>query len=93
MFPDELLLTSSIASVTNVYCADWGLIGSFWSQHWAQNNTSSQYKIYESYAISSNTNVIERSYRAMFVDGLSDNEIFLKKVKTKTGSLFNGCSD
>ena len=78
---DELLLTSSIAAVTNVYCADWGLIGSFWSQHWAQNNTSSQYKIYESYAISSNTNVIDRSYRAMFVDGLSDNEIFLKKVE------------
>uniref|UniRef100_UPI003216F43B SusD/RagB family nutrient-binding outer membrane lipoprotein n=1 Tax=uncultured Draconibacterium sp. TaxID=1573823 RepID=UPI003216F43B len=78
---DELLLTSAIAAVTNVYCADWGLIGSFWSQHWAQNNTSSQYKIYESYAISSNTNVIDRSYRAMFVDGLSDNEIFLKKVE------------
>ncbi|MCE4563116.1 SusD/RagB family nutrient-binding outer membrane lipoprotein [Maribellus sp. CM-23] len=77
---DELLLTSAQAAVTNVYCADWGLIGSFWSQHWAQNNTSSQYKIYETYAISSNTNVIERSYRAMFVDGLSDNEIFLKKV-------------
>ncbi len=78
---DELLLTSSIAAVTNVWAADWGLIGSFWSQHWAQNNTSSQYKIYESYAISSNTNVIDRSYRAMFVDGLSDNEIFLKKVE------------
>jgi hypothetical protein len=78
---DELLLTSSIAAVTNVHCADWGLIGSFWSQHWAQNNTSSQYKIYESYALSSNTNVIERSYRAMFVDGLSDNEIFMKKVE------------
>jgi hypothetical protein len=78
---DELLLTSSIAAVTNVYAADWGLIGSFWSQHWAQNNTSSQYKIYESYSISSNTNGIERSYQAMFVDGLSDNEIFLKKVE------------
>ena len=78
---DELLLTSSIASVTNVYAADWGLIGSFWSQHWAQNNTSSQYKIYESYALSSNTNVIERSYREMFEGGLSDNEIFLKKVQ------------
>jgi hypothetical protein len=77
----ELLLTSSIASVTNVYAADWGLIGSFWSQHWAQNNTSSQYKIYESYALSSNTNVIERSYREMFEGGLSDNEIFLRKVE------------
>lgn len=77
----ELLLTSSEAALTNIYCADWGLIGSFWSQHWAQNNTSSQYKIYESYAISSNTNVIERSYRHMFVDALGDNEIFLKKVQ------------
>lgn len=78
---DELLLTSSIAAVTNVYAADWGLIGSYWSQHWAQNNTSSQYNIYESYSISSNTGVIDDSYRTMFVDGLSDNEIFLKKVE------------
>ena len=77
----ELLLTAAQASVTNVYAADWGLIGSFWSQHWAQNNTSSQYKIYESYALSSNTNVIERSYRELFEGGLSDNEIFLRKVE------------
>ena len=78
---DELILTSAISSVTNVYAADWGLIGSFWSQHWAQNNTSSQYKIYESYALSSNTNVIERSYREMFEGALSDNEIFMRKVE------------
>jgi len=78
---DELLLTSSISAVTNVYAADWGLIGSYWSQHWAQNNTSSQYNIYESYSLSSNTGAIDDSYRTMFVDGLSDNEIFLKKVE------------
>ncbi len=79
----ELLLTSAIAATTNIYAADWGLIGSFWSQHWAQNNTSSQYKTYESYAISSNSNVIERSYRAMYVDALGDNDIFMKKVEEK----------
>lgn len=78
---DELLLTSSIAAVTNVYAADWGIIGSFWSQQWAQNNTSSQYKIYESYSLSSNSNAIDVSYRTMYVDGLGDNEIFLKKVE------------
>ncbi len=78
---DELLLTSSIASLSNVYASEYGLIGSFWSQHWAQNNTSSQYKIYESYALSSNTNVIERSYRELYEGALSDNEIFLKKVE------------
>ncbi len=78
---DELLLTASLVSTANVYAADWGLIGSFWSQHWAQNNTSSQYKIYESYALSSNTNVIERSYREMYEGALSDNEIYLRKVE------------
>ena len=77
---DNLLLTASISSVTNVYAADYGLLGSFWSQYWAQNNTSSQYKTYESYSLSSNSNVVDRSYRELFEGGLSDNEIFLKKV-------------
>jgi len=78
---DNLLLSASIASVTNVYAADYGLLGSFWAQHWAQNNTSSQYKIYESYALSSNEGVVDRSYRELFEGGLSDNEIFLRKVE------------
>jgi hypothetical protein len=76
----ELLLTSSQSSITNVFAADYGLLGSFWSQHWAQNNTSSQYKIYESYALSSNTNAIDRSYLELYEGGLGDNEIYLKKV-------------
>lgn len=78
---DNLLLSSSISSVTNVHAADYGLLGSFWAQHWAQNNTSSQYKIYESYAFSGNEGVVDRSYRELYEGGLSDNEIFLNKVK------------
>ena len=78
---DNLLLTASISSVANVYAADYGILGAFWSQHWAQNNTSSQYKSYESYSLSSNSNVVDRSYRELYEGGLSDNEIFLKKVE------------
>ncbi|TLX72651.1 SusD/RagB family nutrient-binding outer membrane lipoprotein [Labilibacter sediminis] len=78
---EDLLVSAAISSVTNVHCADYGLLGSYWSQHWAQNNTSSQYKTYESYALSSNSNVVDRSYRELYEGGLSDNEIFLKKVE------------
>ncbi|WP_319482225.1 SusD/RagB family nutrient-binding outer membrane lipoprotein [uncultured Draconibacterium sp.] len=78
---DELLLPAAIASVTNVHSAEFGLLGSFWAQHWAQNNTSSQYKIYETYALSSNTNIVDRPYRELFEGSLSDNEIFLRKVE------------
>lgn len=77
---EDLLISSAISSVTNVHCADYGLLGSFWSQHWAQNNTSSQYKSFESYALSGNTNVVDRPYRELYEGGLSDNQIFLNKV-------------
>ena len=41
---DYLILPSAQAGVASVMSADYGLIGSFWAQHWAQNNTSSQYQ-------------------------------------------------
>lgn len=77
---DYLLLPAATASISNVFSADYGLIGSYWAQHWAQNNTSSQYKTYESYAISSNSGVVNRSYRELYIGGLSDNEILLRKA-------------
>ena len=80
---DYLILPAAQASITNVMSADYGLLGGFWSQHWAQNNTSSQYKSYETYSLSSNSNVINRSYRELFIGGLSDNEIILRKAKSE----------
>ncbi len=79
---DYLLLPSATVSVANVFSADYGILGSYWAQHWAQNNTSSQYKEYESYGMSSNAGVVNRSYRELYIGGLSDNEILLRKAKT-----------
>ena len=72
---DYLLLPASQVSIASVFSADYGLIGSFWAQHWAQNNTSSQYKTFETYTIASNDGNINLSYRELYFGGLADNEI------------------
>lgn len=80
---DYLLLPASQASIASVYSADFGLIGSFWSQHWAQNNTSSQYKTFETYTIASNDGTINGSYSELYANGLADNEIISLKAKSE----------
>ena len=78
---DYLILPSAQAGVASVMSADYGLIGSFWAQHWAQNNTSSQYKVFETYTLSSNDNRVDGSYLSMYRDGLGDNEIIHLKAE------------
>lgn len=80
---DYLLLPASQVSVASVYSADYGLLGSFWAQHWAQNNTSSQYKTFETYTIASNDNAINSSYRELYFGGLADNEIIHLQAKAE----------
>lgn len=78
---DYLVLPAAQVSIASVYSADYGIIGSFWSQHWAQNNTSSQYKIFETYTLASNENAIDRPYRELYYGGLADNEIIHLRAK------------
>lgn len=78
---DYLILPAAQVSIASVFSADYGLIGSFWAQHWAQNNTSSQYKTFESYTIASNDNTIDFSYRELYYGGLADNEIIHLKAQ------------
>lgn len=77
---DYLILPAAQAGVASVMSADYGLIGSFWAQHWAQNNTSSQYQTFETYTLSSNENRVDGSYLSMYRDGLGDNEIIHVKA-------------
>jgi hypothetical protein len=78
---DYLLLPASQASIASVFSADYGVIGSFWAQHWAQNNTSSQYKTFETYTIANNDGVTNNSYEELYSSGLSDNEIIHLRAK------------
>ncbi len=78
---DYLILPSAEAGLASVMSADYGLIGSYWAQHWAQNNTSSQYRVFETYTLSSNDNRVDGSYLSMYRDALGDNEIILLKAE------------
>lgn len=80
---DYLILPASQASIASVFSADYAIVGSFWSQHWAQNNTSSQYKVFETYTMASNESSINRSYRELYFGGLADNEIILLRAKAE----------
>jgi hypothetical protein len=80
---DYLLLPAAQVSIASVFSADYGLIGSFWAQHWAQNNTSSQYKTFETYTIASNDGTINLSYRELYYGGLADNEIIHLQAKAE----------
>jgi hypothetical protein len=80
---DYLILHASQASVASVMSADYGLVGSFWSQHWTQNNTSSQYKTFETYTLGSNDARVDGSYLEMYVGGLGDNEILHLKAEAE----------
>jgi hypothetical protein len=86
---DYLILPSAQAGVASVMSADYGLIGSFWAQHWAQNNTSSQYQTFETYTLSSNDNRVDGSYLSMYTGGLGDNEIIhLKALQEENWGLY-----
>jgi hypothetical protein len=86
---DYLILPSAEAGLASVMSADYGLIGSFWAQHWAQNNTSSQYRTFETYTLSSNDNRVDGSYLSMYRDALGDNEIIhLKAEQEENWGLF-----
>lgn len=86
---DYLILPAAQASVASVMSADYGLVGGFWSQHWAQNNTSSQYKTFETYTLSSNSGRVDGSYREMYIGGLADNEIMhLNALEDENWSLY-----
>lgn len=86
---DYLILPSAQAGVASVMSADYGLIGSFWAQHWAQNNTSSQYKTFETYTLSSNDNRVDGSYLSMYTSGLGDNEIIhVKALQEENWGLY-----
>ncbi|MGV3509056.1 MAG: SusD/RagB family nutrient-binding outer membrane lipoprotein [Sphingobacteriaceae bacterium] len=66
----QLLLPSGISYSAGTIGGDYHLIGSLWSQHYTQNNTSSQYGIEDSYALV-NTDY-NRGWNNLWASGIKD---------------------
>lgn len=74
----ELLLPAAEQSIAARVGNYYRITGSIWSQHYTQNNTSSQYITTDNYDVE-NLNFLENDFTEMFSGPLND----LKYIKTK----------
>lgn len=66
----KLLLPSGIMFSASRIGGDYSLVGSLWSQHYAQNNNSSQYRTYDQYTV--NITDFNTAWNNMWAGGLKD---------------------
>ncbi|MBP6385484.1 MAG: SusD/RagB family nutrient-binding outer membrane lipoprotein [Pseudarcicella sp.] len=76
--PTALALPAAQASVMAATGGDIAALGGLWSQHWTQNNVSSQYKNIDGYAL--NANDFDRFWSEMYGGGLYDLESIKKQA-------------
>lgn len=79
----EFVLPAAQASVVGVVGGDFAIIGGLWSQHWAQSNSSSQYRNIDSYDL--NPSDFNIAWTELYAGGLNDFE----DVKIKAAAAGN----
>lgn len=79
----EFVLPAAQASVMGVVGGEFAIIGGLWSQHWAQSNSSSQYRNIDSYDL--NPSDFSVAWTEMYAGGLNDFE----DVKVKAAAAGN----
>ena len=73
----QLLLPSAEAAIANVVGNNFQVFGGIYSQHWTQNNASSQYKTIEQY--SPDATNFDTPWRILYADALKDLKIIEEK--------------
>ena len=76
--PANLSIPAAIGQVAGSLSGEYSIFGGMWSQHWAQNNSSSQYKSEDSYAVKSAD--YNNEWTLLYSDALID----LKLAKDKS---------
>ena len=79
--PAGLGITAGQAQIAGNLAGQYSIIGGIWSQHWAQNNNSSQYKDEDSYSISSAD--YNNEWDLMYSDALIDLKLAQEKAATE----------
>lgn len=83
----QLLFASGTTWSGAVLGSDVQLVGSYWAQHYAQNNTSQQYTTIDQYNLAYNNNYFARYWSSVYAGALPD----LKRVisQSETEGLWN----
>ncbi len=79
---ERLVLPAAQQSIAARVGNYYRITGSIWSQHYTQNNTSSQYISTDNYDVE-NLNFLEQDFIDMFAGGLNDLKFVKEKAETK----------
>jgi hypothetical protein len=74
-----LLVSSGVAWSSSQLGSDVQLLGSIWSQHYTQNNSSNQYKTIDSYNLTNGT--LSRVWSSMYSGALADFRIAIAQAE------------
>ncbi len=77
----KLLVSSGVAWSSSQLGSDAQLLGSIWSQHYTQNNSSNQYKTIDSYNMTNGT--LSRVWSSMYSGALADFKIAIAQAETE----------
>jgi hypothetical protein len=78
---ERLVLPAAQQSIAARVGNYYRITGSLWSQHYTQNNTSSQYVTFDNYDVE-NLNFLENDFTEMFSGPLNDLKFVKKKAET-----------
>jgi hypothetical protein len=76
--PVNLVFPAAVGSTASVVGGWYAILGGLWSQHWTQNNTSNQYKDFDSYNIQPTD--LDFSFQETYSGALNDYNFVRKKA-------------
>lgn len=77
----ELLFPAAVASTAGKIGAPYAILGGIWSQFWAQDATSSQYRFIDSYNISPSD--FSGDFNELFAGALNDYQVAIKNAESQ----------
>ncbi|MEJ2904909.1 SusD/RagB family nutrient-binding outer membrane lipoprotein [Pedobacter panaciterrae] len=76
----ESLIPSGVISTAGRVGGDLAIVGGIWSQHWTQNNSSSQYISLDTYDVPNSSSFINSPYQELYSGALADYQLAIEKA-------------
>ncbi|MEJ8758204.1 SusD/RagB family nutrient-binding outer membrane lipoprotein [Pontibacter sp. H259] len=80
--PVELLFPAAVVSTAGTVGGQYAILGGLWSQYYAQNNASNQYKDIDSYNIIASNGTFGGRYQELYSGALRDYETIRERSRT-----------
>ncbi len=82
----NLVFPAAVASSAGVIGGWYATLGGIWSQHWTQNNSSNQYKDFDSYNLQPTD--LDFQFQELYANALNDYEFIRNRASTEKNWTF-----